>query len=452
MNNKEEPNQINDSIRQIDPQEKDVIESVSETIQLSLEQRQKLQKLLMFGALGIIFSLSIWFIFKPSAADKKKVEEQIGLNNDVPQATNFELPDDKMKAYSLATDEEKENNRQGMLGSLYDYFDRESEKQNESSLYEDVYEEDPVSKSVSQYQETTRMLESFNEPSEYDYEKEEMQYEIDYLRSKLEEAEDYRNKEVDQIELMEKSYQLAAKYLPQSTGNVVNPFETAVERKMDDPMTNAYKTAEPKESTLTVLPDIRDVVSSLYQDVPDSVFIQEHYQERNHGFISANQSIDDGIVKNTLKVSIHETSTITDGEEIRLRLLETARVSNMIIPKNKILTAIAKVQGNRLTLLVTNIEQHERIINVNLSAYDLDGQLGVFIPNADEMDAVKEVVAGIGQSAGTSFTFASSAGQQLASDAGRGIMQGASQYLSKKMREVKVTLKSGHLLYLIANK
>ena len=139
MNNKEETNQINDSIRQIDSQEKQVIESVSETRQLSLEQRQKLQKLLMFGALGIIFSLSMWFIFKPS----EKAEEQIGLNNDVPQATNFELPDDKMKDYSLATDEEKDNNRQGMLGSLYDYFDRESEKQNESSLYEDVYEEDP---------------------------------------------------------------------------------------------------------------------------------------------------------------------------------------------------------------------------------------------------------------------------------------------------------------------
>ena len=54
MNNKEETNQINDSIRQIDSQEKQVIESVSETRQLSLEQRQKLQKLLKIFALKTI--------------------------------------------------------------------------------------------------------------------------------------------------------------------------------------------------------------------------------------------------------------------------------------------------------------------------------------------------------------------------------------------------------------
>ena len=102
-------------------------------------------------------------------------------------------------------------------------------------------------------------------------------------------------------------------------------------------------------------------------------------------------------------------------------------------------------------LSVTSIEHRERIMSVNLSAYGLDGQLGVFIPNSEEVNALKETVAGMGQSAGTSFTFNSSAGQQLAADAGRGIMQGASQYLNKKMREVKVTLKSGHKLFLITS-
>ena len=113
---------------------------------------------------------------------------------------------------------------------------------------------------------------------------------------------------------------------------------------------------------------------------------------------------------------------------------------------------MAKIQGNRLSLSVTSIEHRERIISVNLSAYDLDGQPGVFIPHSTEMNAVKEVVAGMGQSAGTSFTFNSSAGQQLAADAGKGVMQGASQYINKKMREVKVTLKSGHKLFLMQHR
>ena len=421
--------------------------------QLSPNDREKLKKAVVFSALGILFVLFMWFVFAPSADEKKKAEEKSGLNNDVPQASNLELPDDKLKAYMLGTDEEKEDSRQGMIGSLYDYFDRESEKRENTNPGGNTESDDPVAKSVTQYQETTRMLQSFNEPQVYDPEKEELWREVTELRDKLIELEETKNEEDNQLALMEKSYQLAAKYLPQNQqATPVNPFGTAIERKMDDPIPGAHVKAEAKESTFTVLPDTKNVVSALYQEVSDSVFLVEQTQERNRNFLSATETTDDIPAKNTLKVAVHETVTLRDGETVRLRLLETARVANMLIPKNTLLTALTRIQGSRLSLSVTHIEYRERIVAVNLSAYDLDGQLGVFIPNSEEMNAIKEAVAGMGQSAGTSFTFSSSAGQQLAADAGKGVMQGASQFLSKKMREVKVTVKSGHLLYLIANK
>lgn len=417
--------------------------------QLSPQEREKLKKAVVFSALGILFVLVMWIIFAPSADEKKKAEEQIGLNNDIPQASNLELPDDKLKAYDLGTDLDKENDRQDMLGNLYDYFDRESENRNNALSDNETENDDPVAKSVSQYQETTRMLQSFNEPPAYDPEKEQLWNEVTELRNKLIELEESKNEEEDHIALMEKSYQLASKYLPQNQqATPVNPFETAIERGMNDSIPNAHAKAEAKEPIFAVVPDTKNVVSALYQEVPDSVFIAEQSQERNRYFFSATQTADELPDKNTLKVSVHETVTLKDGETVRLRLLETARVANLHLPKNKILTATAKIQGNRLTLSVTHIEQQGRIIVVNLSAFDLDGQPGVFIPNSEEMNTVKEVVAGMGQSAGTSFTFNSSAGQQLAADAGKGVMQGASQFLNKKIREVKVTLKTGHLLYL----
>ena len=40
------------------------------------------------------------------------------------------------------------------------------------------------------------------------------------------------------------------------------------------------------------------------------------------------------------------------------------------------------------------------------------------------------------------------AGAQIASDLGKGVIQGVSQYVTKKMRTVKVTLKAGHRLLL----
>ena len=51
---------------------------------------------------------------------------------------------------------------------------------------------------------------------------------------------------------------------------------------------------------------------------------------------------------------------------------------------------------------------------------------------------------------GTSNSFAQSAGQQVAMDITRGLMQGGSQYLAKKFRTVKVHLKANYQVMLYA--
>lgn len=105
-----------------------------------------------------------------------------------------------------------------------------------------------------------------------------------------------------------------------------------------------------------------------------------------------------------------------------------------------------------MTLHVSTVEINETILPVNLTAYDMDGLEGVFIPGSEEMDAFKEIGADIGSSIGTSFTFSSSAKDQIISDAARGLMQGTSNYIVKKLRTIKVTIKSGHRLMLMPTK
>jgi conjugative transposon TraM protein len=414
--------------------------------ELTPQQREKIKKTAVFAALGLIFCVSMFFIVRGMFSGRETEEETTaGINPDVPQAQTEVLTDDKMKAYEMATDRERENERQANINSLADYFSAQTET---AEAFTQDGQPDEINRSVSQYQSAQREIASFYQEPPYDYEKEMLREELEELRERLDRQEESRNSVEEQLALMEKSYEMAARYLPQGNETKVNPFETAVERGMDESL-NAHAKAEPKEPTLTVYPDEGSVVSSLYQEVSDSVFMAEQMQERNRSFLSATETADDIPLKNTLKVSVYETVTIKDGENVRLRLLESARVANMLIPKNTLLTAVARIQGNRLSLSVTSIEHRERIIAVNLSAYDLDGQLGILIPNSLEMNAAKEIAAGMGQSAGTSFTFASSAGQQLAADAGRGLLQGASQYFGNKMREVKITLKSGHKLYLM---
>ena len=70
--------------------------------------------------------------------------------------------------------------------------------------------------------------------------------------------------------------------------------------------------------------------------------------------------------------------------------------------------------------------------------------------NMTKQEAAKEAMANIGGGLGTSISFARSAGQQVAMDITRGLMQGGSQYLAKKFRTVKVHLKAGDPLMLYA--
>ena len=61
---------------------------------------------------------------------------------------------------------------------------------------------------------------------------------------------------------------------------------------------------------------------------------------------------------------------------------------------------------------------------------------------------LQEVAANMGGSLGSSINISTNAGAQLASDLGKGLIQGTSQYIAKKMRTVKVHLKSGYKVML----
>ena len=87
-----------------------------------------------------------------------------------------------------------------------------------------------------------------------------------------------------------------------------------------------------------------------------------------------------------------------------------------------------------------------------MTVYDTDGSAGIYCPGSEELNAAKEITANAGSSLGSSISFATSAGQQIAMDVTRGLISGGSQYLSKKMRVVKVTLKENYQVLLLPKK
>ena len=408
---------------------------------MDTKRKEQLQRTLVFTGLGLLFTLSIWFIFRPSANERSAAEQ--GLNKDVPQASPDELPTSKLKAYELGRDEEAEGRKNQLLGTLADYFNREGEAKAEPEPSEEV--PTAIGRSIDKYEETARELESFYDlPAVEDDESDDVKRELDALRAELgalKEEKAKANGEVDQLELLEKSYQMAAKYLP--SGNA--PTSPTPERSTTKPPASELPAAE-------LSPERETVVSSLDQPISDSAFIAEYgYKERNMGFRSVGKAAP-SIARNTLSVVVDRTTTIRQGDFLRLRLAESARIEGMTLPPNTVLIAQSTIDGNRMKLHVTSVEHAGRILAVKLSAFDLDGQEGLAIPGSEEVSALKEVGAGVGGTIGTSFTFASSAKDQLISEAARGVMQGASQLLQKKLRTIKVTVKSGHRLFLVQAK
>jgi len=417
----------------------------------------------------LLFAGSMWLIFAPS--EKEEEKQAKGFNTEVPDPTAAELIGDKKKAYEKEMMEEKEQERSRAMQSLSSMFGEMTGGQPEQSSEElalktDLSErdngfgsrtaapQDGFHASASAYQDINRTLGSFYEAPREDPEKEE-------LRARLAELENRMSSEQqspaitvnDQMALLEKSYQLAAKYMPsgggQSSSNMAlaSDGETASEGKA------VVTTRNGKAVTFPVSPVSEQVVSALAQPMSDSTFRSEYVKERNYIFHTAIGTAP-LTEKNTISACVHTRQTVTDGQTVRFRLLEPMLVSGREIPRNTSVVGVAKIQGERLNVLISSLEYHGNIIPVELAVYDTDGQAGIFIPGSMERSAAKEIVAGMGTSAGSSMNFSTDAGAQLAADLGKGLIQGTSQYFSKKMRTVKVHLKAGYkvLLYQSDNK
>ena len=412
------------------------------------KQKEQLKKVLVFAGLGIIFALAMWFIFAPATKEQPDAGE--GLNDNIPQATTEKLTENKLKAYELVDHTTQEEQAREEVGRLAEYFQQEGNS-SESDPQEAVVG-NKIESSMQRYEENNRLLADFYGSDPYEEEREAMQQEIDDLRRELHElSQQDDDEEAKQLALMEKSYQMAAKYLPAAGASSAHgAMPIGEQSQMVSPSSGG---ATKDEAPMEIIADHKPLVSALDQPMSDEEFMEMYgAKEQNMSFHSLSNSSAHTDGRNTLCVVVDKTTTLKEGDYVALRLLETARVQQTSIPKHSILMAQAKIDGNRMQLLIKSIEVNGRILPVKLSAYDTDGQMGVYIPGSEEVSALKEMGANVGGSMGTSFTFSSSAKDQIISEVTRGVMQGAGQLLQKKLRTIKVTLKGGYRLFLVQTK
>lgn len=407
--------------------------------ELTPQQVQQRRKMIVFPLMFLAFAGCMYLIFAPSGKEDVNVESVGGFNADIPLPAEDGIIADKQKAYEQAVISRKQQDK---IQSLQDFGftldDDTEEPQEEINL---MPEEDPKpqrgggTSSRAAYRDINRQLSTFYETPPVDEEKEELKRQVAELTDRLKQQQHATPTADNQMALLEKSYELAARYMNGGQGQVAQvPVTGGIERKPDAVAVQAIR-----ETT----------VSGLQQPMSDADFIRAYSQPRNYGF---NTAVGTGYAmgKNTVAACIHQDQTLVDGQAVKLRLLEPMQAGNIVVPKNTLVAGTAKVQGERLDILVSSIEYAGNIIPVELAVFDTDGQKGLSVPSSMEQEAFNEAMANIGSGLGTSISFAQSAGQQVAMDVTRGLLQGTSGYLAKKFRTVKVKLKAGYKVMLYA--
>ena len=418
---------------------------------LTEAQRLKRQKMIVLPAMVLVFIGAMWLIFAPSSG-KEQPPGTDGYNTEMPDAdkANRQIIGDKLKAYEHGEMEERQESRNRAIGQLGDMFDREIagtengvdfDLANPGGKEERAKPATPqtIQSSAAAYRDLNATLGNFyDQPKNDNAEMDELLERIASLESELESERGKASSMDEQVALMEKSYELAAKYMGGQNGTQP-PVGQAAE---------PYPVQKTGKNTAAPVRQVaHQVVSSLSQPMSNAEFVASFSQERNRSFNTA-VGVTTVSDKNTISACIYGAQSVTDGQVVKLRLLEPMAVADKIIPRNAVVVGMAKIQGERLDIEITSLEYAGTIIPVELAVYDTDGQRGIFIPNSMEMNAVREVAANMGGSLGSSINISTNAGAQLASDLGKGLIQGTSQYIAKKMRTVKVHLKSGYKVML----
>ena len=377
----------------------------------SQAERQKMMKYLVVMPAAILCgAVILWLLY----TSLNKSDESVGdaFNTEIPEGENDGMKD-KMSEYEAAEAAKEKEARQQTVAVL----DTLTATTTQDS---GVRQPTAVETSAQAYQEVQASLDDFFVPENSEAAQvAELQARIDELEAQNAMAQ--QQQQPDQMEMLERSYQLAAQYMGNGNGGNYPPPASADDEK-------------GKRDVQPVAQVNRNVVSSLSSSSGRSF----------------NTSVgSSGIVnKNTIAAVVANNQSVTDGESVKLRTTEPMWVGSRLIPRNTVIVGSARVQGERLEIEISSIECDGFIYDVELQVYDSDGQEGINIPNSMESDALHEIGANMGSTIGSSINISTNTGAQIASDVGRGLINGVSQYLNKKLRTVKVHLKAGYRVML----
>ena len=165
--------------------------------------------------------------------------------------------------------------------------------------------------------------------------------------------------------------------------------------------------------------------------------------QQNSFFDLEDGTEEDGVAGNAIEAVIHDTQELVAGSTVKMRLMTDVYINGKLILKDQFIYGTTAINGERLTIEINSIRDNNSLFPVSLSAYDMDGIEGIYIPGAITRDAAKQSSDQAMQSMQL-LSMDQSIGAQAAS-AG---LQAAKGLFSKKVKLIKVTVKAGYKILL----
>ena len=373
-------------------------------------ERERLKRLAVYTLLTLSCLVCLWLIFATSG-EEETIKGK--ANTELPDGTTDGMPETKLAAYEQEAMKKEKAQNDSTINAVTLQLDTVTAPAEPAVP-------DEIQNSANAYQQAQASLQDFYVPDYSQTEQvAELQARIDELEMQNSIARQ-QTQQPDEMELLERSYQLAAQYMGNGNGGNYPPLQQEEKGK---------RNVQPVQNVT------HNVVSTLSAATNERGFNTSVGMKRSVG-------------KNTIAAVIAGNQSVTNGQSVKLRTTEPMWIGNRLIPRNTIVVGAARLQDERLEIEITSVETNGSIYEVELKVFDSDGQEGINIPNSMESDALHEIGANMGSTMGSSINISTDAGAQIASDVGRGLINGVSQYLTKKMRTVKVHLKSGYKVML----
>lgn len=148
---------------------------------------------------------------------------------------------------------------------------------------------------------------------------------------------------------------------------------------------------------------------------------------------------------------IHANQEIISGGRVQIRTLEPLVIKGFKIPKGTIIYGVANFGTERVNISLSSVFYEDKIFPIDLTAYDMDGMQGIYVPNVVEGVAVRQGVGNVIANSNTNIGSSGSStkfGRNTMINATNVIGQSGKQLLNNKITRQKALLKANYFIYL----